>query len=66
MRLTKENAAEYEGKTLDSKKRLFHYYPLRVVLHKTLGPCYTDRNGVMMKIPEEGVYFETVMETAQA
>lgn len=66
MKLTKENAKEYEGKKLDSKKRIFHYYPLRVVMHEKLGPCYVDRNGVMARIPDEGVYFENVMEAAQA
>jgi len=62
MRLTPENAHEYEGKTLESDRMLFHNYPLRVVKHSTMGWMYVDRFHVMMRIPEEGIHFDRVME----
>ena len=37
MRLTRENAPQYEGKLLDSSRKLFHYYPLKVVNHPAFG-----------------------------
>lgn len=60
--LTVENAPDYEGKLLDSSRRLFHYYPLRVVRHRSLGWCIVDRLHTMQKIPEEGVIFDCVKE----
>lgn len=62
MRLTPENAHEYEGKTLESDRMLFHYYPLKVVKHPTMGWRYVDRYGVSMRIPAEGIYFDRVRE----
>jgi len=64
MRLTRENAAQYEGKLLDCSKKLFHYYPLKVVNHPTMGWMYVDRFHVMMRIPEEGVFFESILEVS--
>ena len=64
MRLTRENAAQYEGKLLDCRRMLFHYYPLRVVKHSTMGWMYVDRFHVMMRIPEEGIEFDSIMEAA--
>lgn len=64
-RLTPENAPRYEGKVLDSRKRLFHYYPIKPIYNHKLGWCFTDRNGVTQKIPKEGIYFEEVKESVQ-
>lgn len=62
MMLTVENAHEYEGKYLDSTRHLFHYYPLFIMNHKTLGWAFADKNHVVQKIPECGMYFENVIE----
>lgn len=56
--LTQENAAGYSGKTVDSTRRRFHYYPLRVFSHNGMF-MVEDRNGVAYKIPSEndaGIY----------
>lgn len=64
MRLTRENAPEYEGKTLECDRMLHHYYPLLVVKHPTLGWRYVDRLGVSMEIPVHGIEFDRVKEEA--
>ena len=62
MMLTVENAHEYEGKYLDSSQHLFHYYPLFVMNHKTFGWVYIDKNFVLQKITDVGIYFESVID----
>ena len=67
MYLTTENAAQYVGKTLDSKTRTFHYYPLRVAQWPSGEYCFIDRNGVAMPVPDPKdrfsvVYFDSVLE----
>jgi hypothetical protein len=64
MILTQENAYQYNGKYLDVKNRVFHYYPLKVVKRKT-GYHVIDRHNTMMLIPrakEGGIFFENVLE----
>lgn len=51
-RLTQENAAGYLGKTVDSSRRRFHYYPLRVFSRHGVF-MVADRNGVAYEIPSE-------------
>lgn len=60
MYLTTENAGQYVGKTLDSSKRRFHYYPLRVVKHPNGNYYYVDRLNTMMRVPTEKDIFNTV------
>lgn len=65
MRLHKGNASKYVGRVLDSKKRMFNHYPLRV-LEINGKYFYTDRNKVMIDVPEErdipnSVYFDKVI-----
>lgn len=61
MRLTIENAKEYDGKKLYGKQ-VFHYWPLTV--KQLSGKWYVvDRNSVMMPVPDSGdkfnaIYFE--------
>jgi len=62
MRLTPENASQYEGKILDSSRKLFHYYPISPLFHSSLGWCFVDRFGTMQKIPDDGVFFDEVRE----
>lgn len=50
--LTQENAAVYFGKTVDSSRRRFHYYPMRVFFHHGVF-MVADRNGVAYEIPSE-------------
>lgn len=49
--ITLETAQELLGKTVDCYKRLFHYYPLRII---QMGGMYyyVDRNGVAIPINE--------------
>lgn len=64
MILTQENAYLYNGKYLDVKNRVFHYYPLKVVKRKT-GYHVIDRHDTMMLIPSEkegGIFFDKVLE----
>lgn len=64
MILTQENAYQYNGKYLDVKNRVFHYYPLKVVKRKT-GYHVIDRHDTMMLIPcekEGGIFFDKVLE----
>ena len=62
MLLTIDNAPEYEDKLLDSSRMLFHYYPLRIKKHPSMGWVYVGRFGVMMRVPAEGIYFDSVRE----
>ena len=59
MRLTQENAHLYEGKKLDTNRRLFHYYPLEV---KKINNEYMvkDRVGVCMPVPPEKDLFNRI------
>jgi len=64
MILTQENAYQYNGKYLDAKNGVFHYYPLKVVKRKT-GYHVIDRHDTMMLIPREkegGIFFDKVLE----
>ena len=65
MYLTTENADQYVGKTLDAKRRRFHYYPLTV--HKNSQGRYVlkDNTGTYMPVPTpidvaNSVYFDIV------
>lgn len=58
MRLTQQNAADLVGKSLFGGR--FHYYPLRVIHHKNGLYYYIDRNGVMMKCPDQNDIFNVV------
>ncbi len=59
MRLTKENAYQYEGKKLDANVRRFHYYPLEVI--KINGEyAVKDSVGVCTRIPPEKDLFNRV------
>jgi hypothetical protein len=64
MLLTRENAAEYEGKMLDCSRMLDHtrYYPLKVIRDKKTGFRVVDRFKLQERIPEEGIEFDTVKE----
>lgn len=59
MRLTKENAHLYEGKLIDTNRRLFHYYPLEV---KKINGEYMvqDSVGVCMPVPPESDMFNSI------
>lgn len=66
MRLHKGNASKYVGCVLDSKKRMFHYYPLLV---KEINGkyYYRDATNTMMPVPDENdlfnsVYFDEVLK----
>ena len=62
--LTQENAAGLVGRQLDAKKRVFHYYPLRVVKQPS-SYHVIDRNGTMFRIPSEsegGIHFDYMQE----
>lgn len=60
MFLTTENAGKYVGKTLDSSKRSFHYYPLRVIRHSNGGYYYVDRLNTMIPVQSEKDSFNSV------
>lgn len=61
MRLTNKNANEYNGKTLDAEKKLFYYYPIRVKQLDNGEFRIVDRTKTMMRIPDEGIRFDTVI-----
>lgn len=50
--LTQENASRYAGKAVDSSRRRFHYYPLRVFFQFGVF-MVADRNGIAYEIPSE-------------
>lgn len=51
--ITLENAADFVGKKVDCYKRLWHYYPLKVIKGVNAGGFYiVDRNAVAMPIGE--------------
>ena len=51
--ITLETAPELLGKTVDCFKRMFHYYPLKVIQMGKDGPFFiVDRNDVAMPINE--------------
>ena len=60
MKLTKENAHLYEGKTLDTYRRLFHHYPITVKRNKLGELMYVDRTGTYISIPKENDLFNAV------
>ncbi len=60
MILTTENAEQYVGKTLDSRKRQFHYYPLRVIQHSNGSYYYVDRMNTMMLVLSAKETFDAV------
>lgn len=60
MRLTKENAYLYEGKTLDAKKRLWHYYPLFVKRNAFGELRVVDSVDVWMEIPDANDLFNRI------
>ena len=57
---TTENAERYLGKTLDSRKRMFHYYPLTVKKWPNGAYAYVDRTGTAMPVPEPKDRFNRV------
>lgn len=58
MRLTQQNAADLVGKSLFDGN--FHYWPLRVIHNENGLYYYIDRNGVMMKCPDQNDLFNAV------
>ena len=70
MRLTKQNAHLYEGKTLGAHKRTMSHHPLTVQRNKQGELIYFDCAGVGMIIPDEkdllnAVYFDFVVGEEQ-
>lgn len=51
-KLTQENASQHVGMTVDSSRRRFHYYPLRVFQWPD-GYYVSDRNHTAYRIPSE-------------
>lgn len=65
MYLTTENTKEYLGRSLDSHKRRFHYYPLIVKQWTDGRYYYVDRTETAMPVPGpedrfNSVYFDIV------
>ena len=60
MKLTQENAHEYEGKKVDAHRRRFHYYPLEVKKGSRGEYDVIDRNGVRMAIAPERDLFNGI------
>lgn len=60
MRLTQDNAHEYEGKLLDANPRMFHYYPLEVRKNPSGVYCVKDATGTNMTIPERYDLFNRI------
>lgn len=59
MRLTTENARLYEGKKLDTHRRMFHHYPLEV--KKINGEYFVkDSVGVCYKVPSPKENFDRI------
>lgn len=60
MRLTKENAHLYEGKTLDAEKRLWHHYPLQVKRNGLGELKVVDITDTWIEIPDEKDLFNRI------
>ena len=61
--VTLETAPELIGKTVDCYKRLFHYYPLKIVQIRDGRYCVVDRINVCMPINDgERIPFDFVIE----
>lgn len=60
MYLTQQNARQYLGKTLDCDRRLFHHYPLEVVVNRNGEYCYKDATGTYIRVPDEQDAFNSV------
>lgn|GEM_PF-6129109 len=61
--VTIANIENFIGKTVDSKRKMFHYYPL--TFKKINGKYfYTDKNGVMMPFNDKDkIYFDSIIKT---
>ena len=60
MYLTTENAEEYEGKTLDSKKRILGVYPYKVIRTPSGELLAMDRAGVGIVIAQPNDKFNAI------
>lgn len=65
MKIDASNVDQFVGKTVDSKIRMFHYYPLKI-MKSSDGYCYIDRNGVivMHDFEKYPIRYDTVLEEA--
>lgn len=66
MWLTKQNAKDFLGKTLDAERRMGHYYPLKVFMFPDGSYGVEDRAGVCMPVADEKdkfnhIYFDKVV-----
>ena len=67
MYLTKENAHLYVGKKLDSSRRTFHYYPLKVIKWPSGKYGVVDRAGTAFPVPSIDercniIYFDKIID----
>ena len=64
MKIDESNVAQFVGKTVDAKRRLFHYYPLTILYSDNIGYCYRDRNGVVCSndFKREPIQYDWVVE----
>ena len=67
MKLTKQNASQYVGKTIDADKRLFGDYPFYVTQFPNGEYIYIGSCGVCQKVPDEkdkfnSVYFDKIID----
>ena len=62
------NVDSFVGKTVDSKRRLFHSYPLTIMHRPDFGYCFMDatRTIVLNNFEREPIYFDTVVSTGEA
>jgi len=63
--ITIDNIENSIGKTVDSKRRMFNYYPLTL---KKINEkyFYTDKNGVMIPFDDKkAICFDSVVKTPQ-
>ena len=63
--VTLDNVEDFIGKTVDSKRRAWHYYPLTF---KKFGEnyFYVDRNGVMVQMDKhDAIHYDSVTDAPQ-
>ena len=58
--INKDNAANYVGKTIDVVRRARHYYPLTICKMSSGEYGYIDRNGVLMPLNNERLYYDII------
>lgn len=63
--ITIDNAPELLGKSVDSVKRMFHYYPLRIGQWSSGRYYYADRHGVAIPIEKgDKIPYDFIVENA--